>query len=267
MNSLLRCEKKNGIGRRSSMVAPPLPGISIPFLHTPPLKVSRSIPTIVTGLIPPLLFYEGRSVNRYHRAGDCLHLVYKHALQQPDYTDKATRLQSFKYWNGLVSPLELVDAGFYMIAAPRDTVRCYSCDVEIANWRKGDSPIDVHCLLRPNCDFVKNYMEKLNEMDGNMASHEGRVGNYGPSSERLIIKGRVKRGDSSINSAVGPTAPPSSDNISNSPQVINHLIAGINYPVSHRSMNTQGHEVKDSDNKSSEEMLESPPQEEIVFVS
>ena len=264
MVSLLQREK-NGVGRRSSMVAPPLPGISIPFLRTPPLRVSCSIPTIVTGLNPPLLFYEGRNVNRYHGAGDCLHLVYKHAPQQPDYTDKATRLQSFKYWDGLVSPLELVDAGFYMIA-PRDTVRCYSCDVVIANWRRGDSPIDVHCLLRPNCDLVKNYMEKLNEMDGNMASHEGRVGNYGPSSERLIIKGRVKRGDSSINS-VGPIALPWSDNIRNSPQVINHLIPGINYPISHRSMNTHGHEVKDSGSKSTEEILESPPWEEIVFVS
>ena len=268
MNYLLRYEKKKGVGRISSMIPPLLLGVPIPasFLYTPLLKVSSNIPTIVTGLNPPLLFYEGRSVN--HHAGDCLHLVYKHApdLRQPDYTDKATRLQSFKYWGGRVPPLELVDAGFHMIA-PRDTVKCYWCGVVIANWRRGESPIDVHCLRRPNCDFVKNYMELLSEVDGNRAScdESKAVGNlYG---ERLVIKGGVKRGNSLINSVDPSTAQPSSDNISNSPQVVNHLIAGINYPISHQSVTTHGHELKDSGGKSSKGTLDSLPWEEIIFVS
>ena len=272
MNSLLRREKKKGVGRRSSMVPPLLLGVSIPAsfqLHTPLLRVSRNIRTVVTGLNPPSMFYEGRSVN--HHAGDCLHLVshlvdkHAYALQQPDYTDKATRLESFKYWDGLLPSLKLVDAGFHMIA-PRDTVRCHWCDVVIANWGREDSPIDVHCLHRPNCDFVKNYIEQLSEVDGNRAScdESKAVGNlYG---ERLVINGGVKRGDSLINSVGPSTAQPMLGNISNSPQVVN-LIAGINYPISYRSVATHGHEMKDSRRKSSEEILNSPPWEEIVFVS
>ena len=234
------------------MVAPS--GVSIPasFSYTPLLEAaSCNIPTsgMVAGLNSPLLCYEGRSVN--HHAGDCLHF-YKHSLQQPNYGDRATRLQSFKYWDGLISPVELVDAGFYMIAS-RDVVRCCSCNVVIANWRRGDSAIDVHCLYRPNCGFVKNYMEKLNEVDGNVASSDdGRVVNQRLYSESTLID------------SVGPkTAQPLPDNIS---RVTNHLITGINYPPSQRSVSTHGHVVKDSGRKLSEEILDSPP-EEIVFVS
>ena len=263
------------------MIAPSnfMQGVSIPasLLQSPrniPLQeVSCNvIPSMVTGLNPPLLYYEGRSVNHHasHHAGDYFHVhldVYKHSLRQPDYTDKATRLQSFKYWDGPLPPAELVDAGFYMIA-PRDTVRCYSCKVVVRNWRKGDSPIDVHCLYSPNCNFVKNCIQKLIEVnDDGMASRDaGGVTNHQLNNERLVIKNRVKEEGASIHS-VGPEIEQPTADKAPTPQVINHLIAGINYPPSQRSVSTYGHVIKASSTKLSEDILDSPPWEEIIFVS
>ena len=45
-------------------------------------------------------------------------------LEFPDYSAQATRLQSFKYWGGVLPKEELAEAGFYMIAR-RDVVRCF----------------------------------------------------------------------------------------------------------------------------------------------
>ena len=76
------------------------------------------------------------------------------SLESPVYSDQATRLQSFKYWGGVLPKEELAEAGFYMIAR-RDVVRCFSCHVVLQDWEKSDNVIDEHQRQSPNCTFLK----------------------------------------------------------------------------------------------------------------
>jgi len=75
-------------------------------------------------------------------------------LEFPDYSGQATRLQSFKYWGGVLPKEELAEAGFYMIAR-RDVVRCFSCCVVLQDWEKTDNVIDEHRKHSPECGFLK----------------------------------------------------------------------------------------------------------------
>ena len=181
---------------------------------------------------------------------------------QPDYTNKAARLQSFKYWAGQIPSAELVDAGFYMIARP-DVVRCYSCGVVIQNWKKGDSAIDVHCLYSPNCELVKACVQGLNELDGGMASQD-MVCSMASShtSGYRDQKGRVKEGASTIQNTGLKKAQPA-------PQVVAypHIGVGTDY-LSQPSIFTNDHLGKNFSTNSSEDISDlTPLEEEIIFVS
>ena len=81
-------------------------------------------------------------------------------LEFPDYTDQTTRLQSFKYWGGVLPKEELAEAGFYMIAR-RDVVRCFSCRVVLQDWEKSDNVIDEHRKHSPNCTFLKTHLSSI----------------------------------------------------------------------------------------------------------
>jgi len=83
------------------------------------------------------------------------------ALKFPDYSDQATRLQSFKYWGGVLPKEELAEAGFYMIAH-RDVVRCFSCHVILQDWKRTEDVIDEHRRHSPDCEFLKLSHEKSN---------------------------------------------------------------------------------------------------------
>ena len=78
-------------------------------------------------------------------------------LESPNYTDQATRLQSFKYWGGVVPKEELAEAGFYMIAH-RDVVKCFSCHAILHCWERGDNVIERHRSSRPNCRFLNQLL-------------------------------------------------------------------------------------------------------------
>ena len=80
-------------------------------------------------------------------------------LEFPTYDDQATRLQSFKYWGGVLPKEKLTEAGFYMIAR-RDVVRCFSCHVVLQDWEKTDNVIDEHQRHSPECIFLKLYLSQ-----------------------------------------------------------------------------------------------------------
>ena len=82
--------------------------------------------------------------------------VSKHSLQFPDYSDQAIRLQSFKYWGGVLPVQELADGGFYMIAR-RDVVRCFSCKIILQDWERSDNVIGEHHKYSPHCPYLQSF--------------------------------------------------------------------------------------------------------------
>ena len=215
MNSLLH--RKNDFGRKLATVT--LRGPHIPLQEvscnvassivtgSPLQEVSCNVASsIVTGSLPSLPNALLRNED-FHRPGSRIDVsdAAKHYLQKQDYRNRTARLQSFRYWDGLLLSAELVedlvDAGFYMISQP-DVVRCCSCRVEISNWRRGDKAIDVHRRYNPSCDFVKSYyIQKLwyadNDglvCDDNDTASRDVVGAVNQlDSERPAIKERIKK--------------------------------------------------------------------------
>ena len=260
MNSLLYRKKINQSGRKPGIIILRRTG-----LHIPLQEVSCNVTSsIVTGSLPllpnTLLRYED-----YHRPGSLLDVfdAAKNSLQKPDYRNRATRLQSFGYWGGLVLPAELVadlvDAGFYLISQP-DVVRCCSCSLVVRNWRRGDRAIDVHRRYNPNCEFVKSYcMQKISDAgnddrrlynDDDTASRDVVGVANQLDSERPAIKERIKK---RVNNNTGLRIAPGS--LRDLPQAY--------YTPASTSIHSQT--VKDFDIWSS---LDSPPPaEEISFVS
>jgi len=100
-------------------------------------------------------------------------------LEFPKYDDQATRLQSFKYWGGVLPKEELAEAGFYMIAR-RDIVRCFSCHVVLQDWEKTDNVIDEHRRHSPECNFLKVFFSH----NVNIMSQQPRLGNTTSVTER-----------------------------------------------------------------------------------
>jgi len=81
-------------------------------------------------------------------------------LEFPTYEDQATRLQSFKYWGGVLPKEELAEAGFYFVAR-RDVVRCFSCRVVLQDWERTDNVIEEHQRHSPNCSFLKTHLYNI----------------------------------------------------------------------------------------------------------
>ena len=109
-------------------------------------------------------------------------------LNFPDYSYQATRLQSFKYWGGVLPKEELAEAGFYMIAR-RDVVRCFSCHVVLQDWEKTDNVIDEHRRHNPECTFLKKYLPSmLNSSYVSKLVCRGQIDTRVTSFSRLSIR-------------------------------------------------------------------------------
>ncbi|BFZ24930.1 hypothetical protein BsWGS_27969 [Bradybaena similaris] len=70
-------------------------------------------------------------------------------------SNEFTRIGTYIGWksNGKPSVINLVKAGFYY-TGHSDTVRCFSCGIEIKNWQKNSDPLTVHSSRNPGCQFV-----------------------------------------------------------------------------------------------------------------
>ena len=259
-----RCETNDSL-EISSLVASTK---HLQFLHAIPnvglLELScNENQTLVTGLNLPRLHYEDHPHACFHKRSSKRPLLY-----HPDYSVDATRLKSFKYWNGPIPPRELVDAGFYMIAS--NLVRCYSCSivVHVSDWKKEDDAVDIHYLRSPNCSFLK---ELLIRVRTNEASRDGAgIPNYHSYNEKPLIKDRVKKEGSSINSSLSviKTEDPSNINKAHPVTFVNHLIISVidsPYPPSQQSVSTLVN-LPSSSTKLTCAITYSPPREQIILV-
>jgi baculoviral IAP repeat-containing protein 7/8 len=72
------------------------------------------------------------------------------------------RIKSFtSKWTAPVKPSELAEAGFYFIG-PHDCVKCFYCDGELCNWKKGEIPWTEHRRWFPNCQFLSLSTKSVN---------------------------------------------------------------------------------------------------------
>ena len=69
---------------------------------------------------------------------------------------ESKRLESFSGWpaSSPVKPDELAKAGFYY-TRDNDEVRCFSCNLHLNNWEKGDDARQEHQEKSPGCSFIK----------------------------------------------------------------------------------------------------------------
>ena len=170
--------------------------------------------------------------------------VSKHSLIFPDYNDQSVRLQSFKYWGGVLPAQELAEAGFYMIAR-RDVVRCFSCNVVVQDWERTDNVMDEHRRHSPYCTFLKTFLSSAGKATNELFSPLSSIDKTGHSS----IEARSKLSDTpSLPTPLDPSLniklPPSmreaklpssirSRGSSKSPDGDNDgIIQGIRYPPS-----------------------------------
>lgn len=75
-----------------------------------------------------------------------------------DYSREEHRLPTFSEWppNAPVSAKKLAQGGFVCINASRLLTRCYSCGLEVSDWRIADVVVDKHRTMRPDCAFVRS---------------------------------------------------------------------------------------------------------------
>ncbi|XP_069136356.1 baculoviral IAP repeat-containing protein 7-B-like isoform X2 [Argopecten irradians] len=73
--------------------------------------------------------------------------------QNPQFTEICKREETFVHWEKS-DPELLVNAGFYF-TGEKDIVRCFHCDIGIADWEPTDDPWVDHARYSPDCDFLK----------------------------------------------------------------------------------------------------------------
>lgn len=76
--------------------------------------------------------------------------------RHPDFASIQQRIWSFRPWtySHIQDPVYLVDAGFYYIGK-EDIVRCYFCDIGLAEWDAEDDPWSEHARHSPECEYLK----------------------------------------------------------------------------------------------------------------
>ena len=277
MDSLPRCEANTGNSLRfsSTLVAPTK---LLRHLHAIPNTGLQEVSCNTNqGLVTGFNLPRSRPRLHYDHPYACFHegSSKQISLQHPDYGLDTTRFKSFKYWDGPIPPHQLVEAGFYMIT--RNRVKCFSCSVvvrvHVLDWNRGDSPVDIHQRLNPNCHFIKAL---LNREHINEVSRDGvEIPSYHSYCEKPLIKDRVRKDGSPINSALSVTSKtehsssimPGNVGKQPLPATTKHLIIpGTNHPPSQQSISSIVSLPKSS-TKSTDAITHSSPREQIILVS
>uniref|UniRef100_I3KLZ9 E3 ubiquitin-protein ligase XIAP n=1 Tax=Oreochromis niloticus TaxID=8128 RepID=I3KLZ9_ORENI len=73
----------------------------------------------------------------------------------PDFSSLKRRIDSFRGSNlaNKVPAETLAQAGFFY-TGESDRVRCFSCNMTVDNWYRGDRPVDKHMQFSPSCMFL-----------------------------------------------------------------------------------------------------------------
>lgn len=79
-----------------------------------------------------------------------------YSIRHQDYKTVEARLRTFSNWplNDKQSKEDLVMCGFFY-TGQQDIVRCFSCDIGLAEWDETDNPWSEHARHSPHCKYLK----------------------------------------------------------------------------------------------------------------
>ncbi|XP_069136434.1 baculoviral IAP repeat-containing protein 3-like [Argopecten irradians] len=76
--------------------------------------------------------------------------------RHPRYTSPDSRRLSFRAWTGTHNNIDIiVDSGFFF-TGEEDIVRCFHCDIGLAEWDPEDDPWVEHARHSPDCPFLRS---------------------------------------------------------------------------------------------------------------
>ncbi|XP_060070474.1 uncharacterized protein LOC132550425 [Ylistrum balloti] len=73
--------------------------------------------------------------------------------RNPLYEHEATRRETFNSWNGRHDIDSLIEAGLFY-TGDQDIVRCFYCDIGLAEWNRDDDPWQEHARHSHECHFL-----------------------------------------------------------------------------------------------------------------
>ncbi|XP_062611236.1 baculoviral IAP repeat-containing protein 7-A-like isoform X2 [Saccostrea cucullata] len=79
-----------------------------------------------------------------------------YSMRHPDYKTVESRLKTFVFWpfNDKQNKVLLVQCGFFF-TGQQDIVRCFACDIGLAEWDETDDPWSEHARHSPHCKYLK----------------------------------------------------------------------------------------------------------------
>ncbi|OWF34641.1 uncharacterized protein LOC110443946 [Mizuhopecten yessoensis] len=77
--------------------------------------------------------------------------------RNPSYSDENARRETYRKWPSAANHKieSLVDAGFFY-TGKEDIVRCFFCDIGLAEWSNDDDPWEEHARHSPDCPHLKD---------------------------------------------------------------------------------------------------------------
>ncbi|KAK3097987.1 hypothetical protein FSP39_015077 [Pinctada imbricata] len=83
--------------------------------------------------------------------------VYNYDLKHPEYKETEKRMKSFRTPNTpqilIMKMYDIVVAGFFF-TGESDIVRCFCCDMGLAEWMEEDVPWEEHAKHSPRCPYL-----------------------------------------------------------------------------------------------------------------
>jgi hypothetical protein len=78
------------------------------------------------------------------------------SIRHPEYKAIESRLKTFDFWplNDKQNKKDLVHCGFFY-TGQQDIVRCFTCDIGLAEWDETDDPWSEHARHSPHCKYLK----------------------------------------------------------------------------------------------------------------
>ena len=120
------------------------------------LKQNLGEQTFLTWFVPAI-----RDIITYNVHDSILPVLNRICIGEHVSPNESMRYETLRFSTFSTYPpnkpysIRLAQAGFYYFGT-NDEVACYCCGVRVSNWKEDDSPIDIHEIVSPRCEFIVN---------------------------------------------------------------------------------------------------------------